>query len=54
MGADREEAEKIRKTFIKHYPRVKIEYKHASSMYNYERCQRLDHGRLSEEFARMI
>ena len=33
MGSDREEAEKIRKTFIKHYPRVKIEYKHEAPYY---------------------
>lgn len=33
MGADREEAEKIRKTFIKYYPRVKIEYKHEAPYY---------------------
>ena len=33
MGSDREEAERIRKNFIKHYPRVKIEYKHEAPYY---------------------
>ena len=33
MGSDRRRLKKIRKTFIKHYPRVKIEYKHEAPYY---------------------
>ena len=33
MGANREEAENIRKKFIKYYPKIKIEYIHESPYY---------------------